>query len=155
MTEDQPVTLAECVHCNSITVSPQGDHCKCGAELYPVTRKVAAGTRILGVTLEAVERNIAGASSKPTKYMDSLNGTPSEPIQYTDSQGRSWQKISQYTRHADHPDDGVYGHPNQYWVCPSCKFHVAVNSNSIITGGLALDSHDCFIEQFVKPVMLS
>lgn len=55
---ERPVELAECVHCNSVTVNPQDDRCGCGcgcgAELYPVARIVQPGTRISGVQLDAV-----------------------------------------------------------------------------------------------------
>jgi len=80
-----------------------------------------------------------------------MNGTPSEPTKYIDSQGRLWKKISQFSRHPDHPDDGIYGHPNQYWVCPECTFHLCAPGKELDE----LDTHDCFIEKVVKPVMLS
>lgn len=43
---------------------------------------------------------------------------------YVDIRGDVWRYVSQYKRHPDHPDDLTLGHPNNYFVCPLCNFHV-------------------------------
>lgn len=74
-----------------------------------------------------------------------MNGTPSEPSSVRDAAGRPWRKVSQYGRHRDHPPGGPQGHPNEYWVCPDCDFHV------VPAGTLSvLDDHDCDVERVRK-----
>lgn len=41
------IEVAFCVHCEGLTIAPQSDECACGAELYPVTKTVALGERVL------------------------------------------------------------------------------------------------------------
>lgn len=41
------IQVAYCVHCEGLTIAPQSDACACGAELYPVTKTVPLGGRVL------------------------------------------------------------------------------------------------------------
>lgn len=38
--------IAECIHCESLTLNPESDQCGCGGELYPVVKIVPPGTRV-------------------------------------------------------------------------------------------------------------
>ena len=40
------VEIAECIHCESLTLNPESDRCACGGELYPVVKIVPPGTRV-------------------------------------------------------------------------------------------------------------
>lgn len=55
---EQPLELAECHDCDSVTVNPQSDRCACGREFYPVTHLVDAGVRIRGHVLDNPERGV-------------------------------------------------------------------------------------------------
>jgi hypothetical protein len=48
------INVAECIHCGSLTLNPESDECACGEELYPVSKTVPPGTRIVGAGLDQI-----------------------------------------------------------------------------------------------------
>ncbi len=47
VTDEEPkqsIDVAHCVHCEAITFQPQSEVCGCGAELYPVSKKITLGS---------------------------------------------------------------------------------------------------------------
>jgi hypothetical protein len=42
-----PVELSECMHCGGFTLNAPSDECRCGGELYPISRTIQPGTRIM------------------------------------------------------------------------------------------------------------
>ena len=67
-------------------------------------------------------------------------------LNVSDSVGRIWKRHIQYNRHPDHPNDGIFGHPCEYWICPDCNFHVASGKDE----EPLLDIHDCCYERMRK-----
>jgi hypothetical protein len=43
---EAPLSLTQCVHCESVTINGQSDICGCGKELYPVSKSVPPGVRV-------------------------------------------------------------------------------------------------------------
>jgi hypothetical protein len=48
------IDLTECVHCGGVTIDAETDICRCGAELYPITKMVGPGTRLHVVNGEII-----------------------------------------------------------------------------------------------------
>lgn len=42
----ETIEVAHCLHCEGIMLAPQTDVCDCGAELYPVSKKVPLGVSL-------------------------------------------------------------------------------------------------------------